>query len=292
MELRDMEWLSQDHTATQSESGESHPVFMGIKLVCMNSWGWKGCCLWKTGTRKPRRGQQVERGLAVSLEETWDQSWFSWSHVWSRTSSQCCSTELSWGQMFLFDPKLLGFTFSQPSDGSLYPSAAWSQSCRTISNVMDPNTHESFVSPKWEEMNIALVVRTLFFPWDFYSSFFLAPSLGWWTSGDEVLSATFVLLLYLCVLQIQPLHHNPKQAGLSMESKDSQRERWLEKGFSIFIVTFGLGMWKWATWYLVTAFQICHSLNTAYLVVSVCGIGHRNISKSWPLLLKGWHLVR
>lgn len=59
-----------------------------------------------------------------------------------------------------------------------------------------------------------------------------------------MLSATFVLLLYLCVLQSQPLHHDPKQAGLSMESKGSQRERWLEGGFSIFIVTFGLGMWK------------------------------------------------
>lgn len=62
-----------------------------------------------------------------------------------------------------------------------------------------------------------------------------------------MLSATFVLLLSLCVSQSQPLHHEPKQAGLSVESKASQRERRLEKGFSVFIVTFGSGMWKQAT---------------------------------------------
>lgn len=112
---------------------------------------WRVVVYENWGNWSPEEASKL-RGLAVSLEETWDQSQFSWSHVqipglWSRTSSQCRSIELSWGQMFLCDPKLLGFTFSQPPDGSLYPLAAWSQSCRTISNLMDPNMHEGFVSP-------------------------------------------------------------------------------------------------------------------------------------------------
>ena len=36
----------------------------------------------------------------------------------------------------------------------------------------------------------------------------------------------------------------PEQTDLSMESKDSQRTKWLDVGFSVFILAFGLDTWK------------------------------------------------
>ena len=53
-----------------------------------------------------------------------------------------------------------------------------------------------------------------------------------------------VLLLYLSVLQSHPKLHGPEQADLSMVSKDSQRTKWLEMGFSVFILAFVLDTWK------------------------------------------------
>ena len=59
-----------------------------------------------------------------------------------------------------------------------------------------------------------------------------------------MLLGVLVLLLYLSVLQNQPKLHGPEQAGLAMESKDSQREKWLEMRFYILTLAFGLDTWK------------------------------------------------
>lgn len=46
-----------------------------------------------------------------------------------------------------------------------------------------------------------------------------------------MLLETFSLLSCLSILQSHPKLHGPEQAGLSKESKDSQRTKWLEMRF-------------------------------------------------------------
>lgn len=46
------------------------------------------------------------------------------------------------------------------------------------------------------------------------------------------------------ILQSHPKLHTPGQTDLSMESEGSQRTKWLDMRFSVFILAFGLDTWK------------------------------------------------
>ena len=98
MELRDVEWLSQDHTAKQRESWDSYSCFRGFKFESMDSWEW--CCQWETDAKlRLRKGHWVQRGLTVG--EIADQRPVLLFHIVNlcpRTSSLSLSIELPEGR--------------------------------------------------------------------------------------------------------------------------------------------------------------------------------------------------
>lgn len=115
-------------------------------------------------------------------------------------------------------------------------------------------------------MNTALVRITFFFPWDFYSTFFFffCPSVRMVKqSGRDALRN-------ICPITVPFYFTKPAYVSRSRASWPLHRVR---------ILT-GKGGCKWdfisLSWnlvcicgYLVKAFQICHSFNVAYLVISL-----------------------
>lgn len=114
--------------------------------------------------------------------------------------------------------------------------------------------------------NTSLVRITFFLPWDFYSTFFF------WGGGSVrmVKKSGRDALRNICPITVSFYFIKPAYVSWSRASWPLHRIR---------ILT-GKGGYKWdfisLSWhlvcicgYLVKAFQICHSLNVAYLVISL-----------------------
>lgn len=76
MELRDVEWLSQGHTARLRQSWDSHPGLRGFQLGPMNFWGGGICRKLGNG----RRWEIEPQKWAAIWERAETQGQFCWPH--------------------------------------------------------------------------------------------------------------------------------------------------------------------------------------------------------------------